>query len=350
MGRRFVDMRWIEKRSRAKDERVRMALAKLRKGAAMTDRLALAPMPASTAPTVTPEHLALVKATIAKDATPAELDLFLYDCARQGVHPLDKLIHFTKRSNKYTPVTSIDFLRIRAAESGECAGIDEPVFVGPPKSPGFAATVTVWRLVQGNRYAFTATARWAEYVPDQAFMWNKMPHTMLGKCAEALALRKGFPKQLQGLYVHEEMAQADNAPPPKFTKSLTPSPGPAAATAVIADPGAGAPVAPADLQNVPEAWKPFTLPPVDAGRARGRVVSVEHGTPTKNKAGKVYIKTSVTLDTGEVLTTLDRDLAAKCSLYQVNQWLGDFTVKDTRWGKDILTVQQVPDQNSDDAF
>ena len=27
---------------------------------------------------------------------------------QQGVHPLDKLIHFTKRGGRYTPITSID--------------------------------------------------------------------------------------------------------------------------------------------------------------------------------------------------------------------------------------------------
>jgi len=161
-------------------------------------------------PAVTTEQVALIKTTIAKDATDTELQLFFYDCRRQGVHPLDKLIFFTKRSGKYTPITSIDFMRQRAAQTGECGGIDDAIFVGEPKAPSFAATVTVYRFVQGQRCAYTATARWTEYKPDQNdFMWQKMPFVMLAKCAEALALRKGFPQQLAGLYAKEELDQAD---------------------------------------------------------------------------------------------------------------------------------------------
>lgn len=171
---------------------------------------------------VTSDQLDLIRRTIAKDATPDELKLYLFDCHRQGVHPLDKLIHFTKRDGKYTPITSIDFMRIRAADSGEMAGSDDPVFTSHDDALADAvdtATVTVYRLTQGQRFAYTATARWDEYKPAPGpsgradVMWRKMPHTMLGKCAEALALRKGFPRQLAGLYAKEEMDQAE-APVP----------------------------------------------------------------------------------------------------------------------------------------
>src|SRR5678815_3546229 len=78
---------------------------------------------------VTSDQLDLIKRTVANGATDAELKLFLFDCARRGVHPLDKLLHFTKRGGKYTPVTSIDFMRSQAAMSGEMAGSDVPLFL-----------------------------------------------------------------------------------------------------------------------------------------------------------------------------------------------------------------------------
>lgn len=165
------------------------------------------------APQVTTDQLDLVRKTVAKDATADELKLYLYDCERQGVHPLDKLIHFTKRGGRYTPITSIDFMRIRAADSGCYAGNDDPeMSYEPGNDAGYPATakVTVYRMVEGQRCAFTATARWREYYPGdkEGWAWKKMPNLMLGKVAEALALRKAFPKQLAGLYAKEEMDQA----------------------------------------------------------------------------------------------------------------------------------------------
>lgn len=160
---------------------------------------------------VLPEQLSLIKKTVAKDSTDDELSLFLYDCQRQGVHPLDKLIHFTKRGGRYTPITSIDFLRMQAGKTGEYAGADDGIFSGTSGAAGFACAMTVYRLVGGVRCAWTATARWQEYYPGDAAgsMWRKMPHVMLSKVAESLVLRKAFADVLHGLYTHEEMAQAE---------------------------------------------------------------------------------------------------------------------------------------------
>ncbi len=75
------------------------------------------------------------------------------------------------------------------------------------------AKVTVYKIVEGQRYPFTATARWSEYYPGErmGFQWHQRPYLMLGKCAEALALRKAFPKLLSGMYAQEEMDKTSQA-------------------------------------------------------------------------------------------------------------------------------------------
>ena len=199
---------------------------------------------------VTDDQIALVKRTIAQGATDEELRLFLFDCKRQGVHPLDRMLHFTKRGGRYTPITSIDLMRTRAADTSECAGIDDAVF--PPDDDGLPkwASVTVYRLTDGKPYPYKATARWTEYYPGdaQGMMWRKMPHTMLGKCAEALALRKAFPKQLQGLYAREEMDQAgrDNGAMEKAQPTVQGEGGPKYGLGESASGGVGRTDAPID--------------------------------------------------------------------------------------------------------
>src|SRR5262245_6556334 len=165
--------------------------------------------------------LALVKRTVAPGATDDQLALFLHDCQRRGVHPLDKLIVSTAAGVKYTPITKIDYMRSRAAESGEMAGSDDASFAGDEAKP-VSATVTVYRLTNGTKYAYSATARFREYYRNTP-TWNHMPHTMIAKCAEALALSKAFPNQWASLYTRDEMQQAGAEDETETTELITPN-------------------------------------------------------------------------------------------------------------------------------
>lgn len=164
------------------------------------------------------EQIDLIKKTVAVGATDAELEFFLYVSRKTGLDPLLRQIHFVKRGDKATHQVSIDGYRLIADRTGLYAGNDEPVFEGLilDKYPA-KATVTVWKIVGGQRCGFTASARWAEYAQYDRYgklspTWEKMPYVMLAKCAESLALRKAFPADLAALYTDSEMAQVNNAP------------------------------------------------------------------------------------------------------------------------------------------
>ena len=158
----------------------------------------------------TSRQIELIKTHVAKDATNDELEIFLHHCKKTGLDPLAKQIYFQKRGGRPVYITAIDGFRLIAGRTGEHAGTDDTIFDDEEKPK--KATTTVYRIVQGTRYAYTATARWDEYCPGagQDHMWKKMPCTMLGKCSEALALRKAFPNELGGIYAKEEMDQADD--------------------------------------------------------------------------------------------------------------------------------------------
>jgi phage recombination protein Bet len=164
------------------------------------------------------EQIDLIKATVAVGASDEELQIFLYTARRSGLDPLLRQIYWIKRGGKGTIQVGIDGLRSMAARTGSYAGCADALFVGwegEAEEYPAAATVTVYRLVQGNRCAFTATARWAEYYPgDDASgaMWRRMPHGQLGKCAEALALRKAFPAEMYGIYAQEELERSPMDP------------------------------------------------------------------------------------------------------------------------------------------
>ncbi len=170
---------------------------------------------------VSAEQKGLVKSIVFPGCTDGELALYLFECERRGVHPLDRLIFPVSRNDKdsggkkITFQCSIDYFRAEASDTGEYDGQDEPIY-GPANSDGYPEYATVLVYKKGIERPITGTARWSEFYPGDkmGFMWKKMPYHMLAKCAEVLALRKAFPKRLSGLYIPEEMQSPETGKPP----------------------------------------------------------------------------------------------------------------------------------------
>ncbi len=165
----------------------------------------------SAAAMLNAEQKAILKAVICKDATDQELNFFAQVCAAKQMDPFSGEIYMIKRKGKPTIQTGIDGFRAQAERSGYYAGSDKPVFIFDDNGRPTQASVTVYKMVMGARIPFTAEIWWDEFYPgdgEPGFMWRAKPKLMLGKCAEAQALRKAFPRQLAGMHIPEEMDSA----------------------------------------------------------------------------------------------------------------------------------------------
>jgi phage recombination protein Bet len=169
---------------------------------------------------------------IRKQVAPAgttndELALFLAYAERTGLDPFSRQIYLSERRANVNgqwvvsrkPEVTIDGFRLVAERTGKYAGQ-----VGPEWCGQDGAWVDVW-LADGPpsaarigvlRHDFTApvysVALYREYCQMKSdgqpnSMWKKYPSVMLAKCAESLALRRAFPRELSGLYTREEMPE-----------------------------------------------------------------------------------------------------------------------------------------------
>jgi len=166
------------------------------------------------------EEFDLIRSQIAPEATAEELKLFLYQAQLTGLNPLTRQLYCIHRNvkqganwvKKMTIQTSIDGFRVIAERSGTYGGQSEPVFAEKDGAL-ISCKVSVFRFHNEVRYeASVGVAYWDEYAPKNnegkvTGMWAKMPHTMLSKVAEALALRKAYPQDLSGLYTGDEIPE-----------------------------------------------------------------------------------------------------------------------------------------------
>lgn len=161
------------------------------------------------------KKLDLIRSTICKGCSDGEIQLFSYVCQRTGLDPFARQIYPVKRANAMTIQTGIDGYRLVAERTGRYCPGKETTYEYDKNGKLLRATAYLKKMTpDGSWHEVSASAYYSEYVQEYngkpSNFWGKMPHVMLGKCAEALALRKAFPSDLSGLYTEEEMSQADS--------------------------------------------------------------------------------------------------------------------------------------------
>jgi phage recombination protein Bet len=189
-------------------------------------------------PALQPRQVTLVKQTIAKDCNNDEFDLFIEAARSYGLDPFRKQIIplvFNKSNDKKRQMAIVvtrDGLRIMAQRCGNYRPATKPaeyVIDENLKSPinplGIVcARVTLWQRDDrsGDWYEVAGEAYWDEFAATKQVWeggrptdkqdldgnWKRMPRVMIAKCAEAQALRAGWPDQFSGVYVEEEMDRA----------------------------------------------------------------------------------------------------------------------------------------------
>lgn len=190
-------------------------------------------------------QLDLVARTVAPGLTPEEFALFCHVARVRHLDPLQRQIHAVKRSSwdpeknafveKMTIQTGIDGYRSIANRTGQYMPSKRLPQVDGEGTSNLRVTSWVEKFSPNDSqwHEFGSTAYYREYVqtrknkqtgkvePNQ--MWEKMPINQLTKCAEALALRRGWPEELGQIYVDEELPNQEPSylPPEQSKQSRT---------------------------------------------------------------------------------------------------------------------------------
>jgi len=216
------------------------------------------------------EQLAALESLgVAKNATPAELSVFLHVCRRSGLDPFRKQIYLVpkydakERKNRWVVITGIDGFRLirdrAAARDGVVASYEDPVWyelsargvrehpviwtLGAETPPFGCKWVTLKthpetgqvlgrypKIVRFDAYVDTYEA--GDRKGQRRLRWANDPDGMIAKCAEAGSLREAFPEDLGGLYIEEEFGdQQARGPgrrmPPTVQATVVAEPAPA---------------------------------------------------------------------------------------------------------------------------
>lgn len=190
------------------------------------------------------KDMALIRRTVAKDCNDDEFNLFAHMCKHLELDPLRRQIYafvFSKDKpdkRNMSIVIAIDGFRSIADRTGNYRPDEnEPklefdgALKGPTNPHGIVkATVRVWKYSHGEWHPITGIAYWEEFAPvkeiwaydegankrqptgryelDSSGQWVKMGRHQIAKCAEAQAIRRGWPDNFANVYEHAEVDRA----------------------------------------------------------------------------------------------------------------------------------------------
>lgn len=189
----------------------------------------------------------LIKSVLFKGASDLEIQFYWNVAERLKLDPFKRQIHAMKRKvdgkEQMQFMVSIEGLRSIASrcktDDGRdaYAGNSKPKFTYDAKGNVESAEVTVLRIVQGEPREFTAEVFYDECVQTKGIwennrkvgeepnaFWAKRPRGQLGKCAEAAALRKAFPEETSGVYIEDELPDAEDVRHDNKQAASTPKP------------------------------------------------------------------------------------------------------------------------------
>ena len=162
-----------------------------------------------------------VRNLICQNADQKEVSLFLQLCKSQRLNPFVKDAYLVKYGNNPAQmITNYQVFNRRACRNENYAGIENGVVVlrngeivhkdGSAVYKAAGETLLGgWAKVhfKDNRKPAYAEVALDDYSTGKS-NWQKMPGVMIEKCAKAAAWRLAFPDDFQGMYVSEEMQQA----------------------------------------------------------------------------------------------------------------------------------------------
>lgn len=254
------------------------------------------------------ELIQVLRSSLYPGARDDSIKLVLGYCRAAALDPMQKPVHIVPMRVKKvgggrdeyewrdTVMPGIGLYRTQAARTGELAGIDEPEFGPDMPMPGGRGAVTVpewcrvtvYRMIGGQRVAFTAREYWLENYAtsgrDSVFpnaMWERRPRGQIAKCAEAQALRKAFPELGSQPTADETLIDPADAMPAGYGAAPAPAPAafkvqrkaPAVAHHVDADGVIDVPGVQVQRELVPSAPAPAPAP------VRARPVEVRQDVP-----------------------------------------------------------------------